>query len=262
LGFQIVMPGESAEAHRHSPSALRFVVQGQGAYTTSNGEPMIMAPGDLLTQPNWVWHDHTNNTADPIIWIDSLDAGLVRLLDARFFEKWRDGRVQPLTRPYGFSTHRYGTLRQPDDEHWAAPFHYPWQDTHVNLQLMAQDRRNDPHDGIVLEYRNPVTGGHTLRNATCYIQMLRPGEVTKAHRHTGMWIYHVYDGSGVTMVGSGKEVELAWQNKDVFVVPSWAWHWHENRSDKPAYLFSVSDRPIVEAAGLYREESREDINQA
>lgn len=261
LGFQIVMPGESAEAHHHSPSALRFVVQGQGAYTTSNGEPMTMAPGDLLTQPNWVWHDHTNNTADPIIWIDSLDAGLVRMLDARFYEKWPDGRVQPLTKPHGFSSRRYGTFRQPGDDDWAVPFHYPWQHTVATLQMMGRDGEPDPHDGVLMEYRNPVTGGHTLRNATCYIQMLRPGEITKPHRHTGMWIYHVYAGSGATVIGPNQDVELSWQNKDVFVVPSWAWHCHENRSDQPAYLFSVSDRPIVEAAGLYREELRQDVNQ-
>ena len=82
MGFQIVLPGEAAAAHRHTNTALRFVVKGGGAYTTSNGEPMVMEPGDLLIQPNWVWHDHVNNSKEPIIWIDALDAGLVSFLDA------------------------------------------------------------------------------------------------------------------------------------------------------------------------------------
>jgi gentisate 1,2-dioxygenase len=253
-GFQIVMPGESAEAHHHSPSALRFVVKGQGGYTTSNGEPMNMAPGDLLTQPNWVWHDHNNETDDPMIWVDSLDAGVVRMLDARFHEPWRDGRVQPLVKPHGYSPRRYGVVRPPGDEDWAVPFHYEWTETLATLDLMAQDGEADPYDGVLLEYLNPVTGGHTFRNTACFIQMLRPGERTERHRHTGTWITHVYQGTGATIVGEDKGTTLQWQDKDVFVVPSWEPHCHENRSDQPAYLFSVCDRPIVEAAGLYREE--------
>jgi len=60
MGFQIVLPGEVAPPHRHTNTALRFVIKGGGAYTTSNGEPMPMYPGDLLIQPNWAWHDHVN----------------------------------------------------------------------------------------------------------------------------------------------------------------------------------------------------------
>ena len=259
-GFQIVMPGESAEAHHHTPSALRFVVKGQGAYTTSNGEPMTMSPGDLLTQPNWVWHDHTNNTADPIIWVDSLDAGIIRMLNARFHEPWPDGRIQKLIRPQGYSVKRYGALGTPTETDWAVPYHYEWPQTLAALQTMSKEGTDDPYDGVLLEYKNPVTGGHTMRNVTCCIQMLRPGERTKFHRHTGSTIYHVYDGTGVTRVGRNKTnpSDLAWQDKDVFVVPSWEWHHHENLTDREAFLFSVSDHPIIEAAGLWREEMSAD----
>lgn len=253
-GFQIVMPGESAEAHHHSPSALRFVVEGNGAYTTSNGEPMYMTPGDLLTQPNWVWHDHNNKTDDPMIWVDCLDAGLIRTLDGRFFEPWTDGRVQPLTRPTDYSSRRYGLIRPPEADHWAVPVHYSWSDAKAALELMDEHGEGDTCDGVLLEYKNPITGGHTMRNTTCYIQLLRPGEKTLAHRHSGTWIIHVFDGEGTTVVGQDEQIQLAWTNKDVFVVPAWEWHYHENTSDSPAYLFSVSDRPIVEAAGVYREE--------
>lgn len=253
-GFQIVMPGESAEAHHHSPSALRFVVEGNGAYTTSNGEPMTMEPGDLLTQPNWVWHDHNNKSDGPMIWVDCLDAGVIRTLNGRFFEPWTDGRVQPLIRPEGYSAHRYGLIRPPGEDHWAVPCHYKWADAKWALDLMAEHGEPDPYDGVLLEYRNPITGGHTMRNITCTIQMLQPGEKTKSHRHSGTWIYHVFEGAGRTEVGDGDATTLEWKNKDVFVVPTWQWHHHENTGEAPAYLFSVSDRPIVEAAGVYREE--------
>ncbi len=253
-GFQIVMPGESAEAHHHSPSALRFVVEGNGAYTTSNGEPMNMAAGDFLTQPNWVWHDHNNKTDAPMIWVDALDAGLIRTLDGRFHEPWRDGRVQPLTKAPGYSSHRFGLIRPPMEDQWAVPYHYKWADAKAALDAMADHGEADPCDGVLLEYRNPITGGHTMRNIACYIQMLRPGEKTATHRHSGTWIYHVFDGSGETVVGDKGGTALEWRTKDVFVVPSWTWHRHENTTKAPAYLFAVSDRPIVEAAGVYREE--------
>lgn len=256
FGYQIVMPGENAEAHRHSASALRFVVQGGGAFTTSNGEPMSMQPGDMLTQPNWVWHDHTNSTSEPIIWVDSLDAGLVRALNAQFGESWPGGNAQPLIRPPGYSRQRFGAARSPADKDWAVPFHYPWPDTEKTLHLMAQAGEVDPYDGVLLSYANPVTGGYTSRNLACYIQMLRPGEKTRTHRHTGIAIYHVFEGTGVTLVGQDPSNKLEWQDKDAFVVPPWEWHHHENLSQAPAYLFSVSDRPIVEAAGLHREEAQ------
>lgn len=254
FGYQVVLPGEHAEAHRHNASAIRFVVQGNGAYTTSNGEPMPMAPGDLLTQPNWVWHDHTNNTNEPMIWLDSLDGGLIRTLDVRFAEVWTDGNAQALTKPKGYSRQRYGATRSPGDQDWAVPYHYEWADTQRTLDLMAENGEVDPYDGVMLGYANPVTGGYTSRNIACFIQMLRPGEKTKRHRHTGTAIYHVYGGTGVTVVGDQKPTNLEWQSKDAFVVPSWDAHYHQNLSDKPAYLFSVSDRPIVEAAGCYREQ--------
>jgi gentisate 1,2-dioxygenase len=254
VGYQIVLPGEHAAAHRHSASAVRFVTQGSGAYTTSNGEPMPMAPGDLLTQPNWVWHDHTNKTNDVAIWLDCLDSGLIRTLDVFSREAWPHGDAQNLTKPEGYSRQRYGLSRSPADQDWAVPFHYTWEDTQRRLHLMADNNEIDPCDGVLLGYANPITGSYTLRTIACFIQMLMPGMKTRRHRHTGAAIYHVYGGTGVTVVGDKAPTNLEWRDKDAFIVPSWAFHYHQNLSDRPAYLFSVTDRPIIEAAGCYREE--------
>jgi gentisate 1,2-dioxygenase len=135
MGFQIVLPGEIAAAHRHANTALRFVVCGGGAYTTSNGEPMIMEPGDLLIQPNWVWHDHVNDSKEPIIWIDALDAGLVNFLDASGFrEEWAEGKRQPLTKAKGASRRLYGPARQPQTEFNGAAgvsYHYKVSTIHT-----------------------------------------------------------------------------------------------------------------------------------
>ena len=274
LAFQLLLPGERAQAHRHNFSAIRFVVEGGGAYSTAAGEQMIMEPGDLLTQPNWAWHDHHNPTNEPCIWLDGLEARLSRVFQASFHETWPEGVSQPVAKPDGYCRQVYGPLRPPATlERGVHPpgFSYKWGDTLRSLKNLAGEGQADPYDGVLLEYTNPVTGGRTFPIMTCYIQMLRPGEKTRRHRHTGTTQHHVVRGNGVTMVDeavtappgedpqepvlSAAAVDLEWGEKDCFIVPSWRWHSHQNNSrSEPAIFFSMSDRPILEAAGLYREE--------
>ena len=265
MGFQIVLPGETAAAHRHANTALRFVVCGGGAYTTSNGEPMIMEPGDLLIQPNWVWHDHVNDSKEPIIWIDALDAGLVNFLDASGFrEEWAEGKRQPLTKAKGASRRLYGPARQPQTEFNGAAgvsYHYKWGEACEALKELVDQGFNDPYDGYYLEYKNPIDGGHTFLTMTCHLQMLQPGQETRFHRHMGTVLYHTVQGRGVTIVDKINATEMEWDEHDSFSLPSWRWHAHKNLSDKEnAILFSVSDRPLLQMTGLDRQEL-DSINQ-
>jgi gentisate 1,2-dioxygenase len=260
MGFQIVLPGETAAAHRHTNTALRFVVEGGGAYTTSNGEPMVMEPGDLLIQPNWVWHDHVNNSKEPIIWIDALDAGVVSFLDASGFrEEWAEGKQQPLTKTNGASRRLYGPARQPKVEYNGAagvPYHYKWSEALQALKELAEQGIEDPYDGLFIEYKNPVDGGHTFLTMTCHLQMLQPGQETRFHRHTGTVLYHTVQGHGVTVVDKNSPAEMKWDEHDSFSLPSWRWHAHKNLSPtEPAILFSVTDRPLLKMTGLDREEN-------
>lgn len=260
MGFQIVLPGEAAAAHRHTNTALRFVVKGGGAYTTSNGEPMVMEPGDLLIQPNWVWHDHVNNSKEPIIWIDALDAGVVSFLDASIFrEEWAEGKQQPLTRNHGAARRLYGPARQPKVDYEGAagvPYHYKWAEALETLKELGGQGINDPYDGLYIEYKNPIDGGHTFLTMTCYLQMLQPGQETRSHRHTGTAMYHTVRGRGVTIVDKNDSKQLQWDQHDSFTVPSWRWHAHKNLSPtEPAILFSFTDRPLLEMTGLDREEN-------
>ncbi len=259
MGFQIVLPGERAAAHRHTNTALRFVVKGSGAYTTSNGEPMVMEPGDLLIQPNWVWHDHVNDSKEPIIWIDALDAGVVSFLDASSFrEEWAEGKQQPLTKTNGASRRLYGPARQPAVQFEGAgvPYHYKWREALEALQELAEQGINDPYDGLLLEYKNPINGGHTFLTMTCHLQMLFPGQETRFHRHTGTVLYHTVQGEGLTVVDKADAVEMEWSEHDSFSLPPWRWHQHKNNStSQPAILFSVTDRPLLQITGLDREES-------
>jgi len=258
-GYQVVMPGEKAAAHRHTASAMRFVVVGDGsAYTTTNGEQMFMEPGDLLVQPGWGWHDHTNLGSEPVIWMDMLDTNLVHLLDVEFREDWPNGEQQPVQYPEGYYSQLFSKMRPArlvGVQNETPPVTYKFRDTMQMLELMATEEEQDPYDGILLEYTNPVTGGTVTPTMSARIQMLRPGETTKAHRHTGLVRYHVVSGRGVTTVDREADSELDWEAHDMFTIPSWRWHQHRNASTtEPAILFSISDRPQAEAFGMYREE--------
>lgn len=258
-GFQVVMPGETAPAHRHTASALRFVVHGNGlAYTTTNGEQMFMEPGDFLVQPNWSWHDHHNDSDEPVVWIDTLDLELVNFLQASFHDEWVEGEVQPVSHSEGYHGRLYGLVRPArftGGNEKPTPMAYKWRDTLPVLEELAAAGQHDPYDGVILEYTNPATGGHTLPTVSAKIQMLRPGETTRAHRHTSKTKYSVVTGYGVTTVNLTDAQELDWEEKDTFTIPQWRWHQHRNASKtEPAFLWSVSDSPIYQALGLYREE--------
>ena len=258
VSIQLVKPGESAECHRHTFNAMRFVVQSKGMYTTAEGEQMIMEPGDLLIQPGWAWHDHTNLTDEAAIWLDLLDHPLTRYLDSMASEVYAEGTTQPITKPDGYSRRRFGTVRPNSDdvENKAVAFCYKWKETLPVLEaLAAGEKSNNPFDGVLLEYTNPLTGGPTLPTIGASVQMLRPGETTRLHRHTSCAVYHAVRGQGVTFLGKAHDKELPWGEKDCFFVPPWHWHQHRNLSSRePAILFSITDRPTVQTLGFYREE--------
>jgi gentisate 1,2-dioxygenase len=232
--IQIVMPGEIARAHRHSPAALRLIIEGQGGYTVVNGARIPMSPGDLVLTPNWTWHDHANDTGEPMIWLDGLDTPLVRVLEAGFWEEYPAERQ---------------TLGHGADP---TPWHYPFAQARATLERLAAEDAGNPFDSVIVEYTNPVTGGPTMPTIACYIQLLRPGEHTRAHRHVCCTNYHVIEGAGYSVVGGQR---LDWEDKDVFTVPTWTGHEHVNTGQRPALLFSFTDAPVMKALDLYREEA-------
>jgi len=260
MGLQMAQPGEIAWAHRHSIAAIRFVVQGSPrAYTVVDGEVCPMLDYDLILTPAWSWHDHHNESGEPIVWLDVLDASLVALLNATFYEPYPGDREQGKRGDESESAQaRVGPLRptweRPQCER--LPLRYPWAEAKPLLQTMS-NARGSLYDGVSLEYVNPITGGPTLPTLSCWIQMLRPGESTERHRHTSSAVYFVVEGKGETAVG---EERLAWSRHDAFAVPNWSWHQHRNRSkSEAAILFSVSDHPVFRALELYREEPEESL---
>jgi gentisate 1,2-dioxygenase len=253
---QVLLPGETARAHRHTPTAIRFIMEGDGAYTAVDGERVYMKPGDLILTPSWAWHDHGNETGDRIVWMDGLDVPLVQFLNAMFFQMY-DERLFPLTKPNNASVQLHGHVSLSPtwvkERAQASPLLlYSWDTTWKSLRALW-DAQGDEHDGIALEYTHPQTGHSILPTMACWVQMLRPGERTKAHRHTGSAVYYVAQGTGETIIDGRC---FAWGKGDIITLPSWALHEHANLSTKDAaVLFSIQDRPVVEALGLYREEA-------
>ena len=253
-GIQQVLPGEVAIAHRHTPSAFRFIIQGQGASTTVDGERYRMEPGDLLLTPNWCWHDHQNDGNETALWLDGLDIPLVRAMNAMFFEPYAEDR-QPVHGPPDSGTHKISApgLLPPRSAPTFLPI-YKWSATLNALHALASTEP-DPFDDALLEYRNPVSGEPALRTIGLAIQLLQPGARTSLHRHSSSTVYHVVRGSGASVVNG---TTFEWSERDFVVVPPWAWHSHQNTSSSDeAILFQMNDVPAMQALGLYREQEQE-----
>jgi gentisate 1,2-dioxygenase len=260
VSYQLLNPGEQVPSHRHTPAQMRFIIQGTGAYTTSDGERMFMEPGDLLVQPNWSWHGTANVGEGPVYWLDIQDRNLVNYLGAFRRELWPDGEVQPTAHPENYHARIAGALRpvKPGGApQTLPPTHYKWRDTLRAIDEIAEVAETaavNPYDGLVFEYTNASTSGSTLPTLSAQIQVLQPSEKTREHRHTGTTMYFVVMGQGATAV-DGTTIE--WRERDCFMLPPLAWHSHQNGSKSlRAMLFTVSDRPTLEALGLYHEEGR------
>ena len=250
-GLQLILPGEIAPSHRHTQSALRFVLEGTGAYTSVDGERVMMHRGDFIITPSWTWHDHGNPGAEPVVWLDGLDIPLVAFFDSGFMERFPQAS-QPLTRAEGDSQARYGANLLPlefEPRSLTTPlFAYPYDRTRAALERLRSGAA-DPCHGFKLQYANPASGGYPMPTIGAFVQLLPGGFRGQPYRATDGTIYCVVEGSGRSTI-DGRTFE--WEPSDVFVVPSWSAVRHAAAAD--AVLFSFSDRPAQKALGLWREE--------
>jgi gentisate 1,2-dioxygenase len=233
IAVQYLLPGEVAPAHRHTPNAIRFMLHGEGAYTTIEGDKFVMRRGDLVVTPSMTWHDHGNEGTGPVIWTDALDSPVVRYLENLAMDPY-EGETQPV---------RTG----PPARH----LHYRWETARAELERRAASAV-DPFDDVIVEYLDPATGQSVIPAFGCYLQMLRPGVRTRAHRETSSAVYHVVSGAGFTDIDG---VRFEWGVGDFFAVPPRALHAHGNPGGAPAILYSVQDVPLLRALGFYRVEA-------
>lgn len=260
-GLQVILPGEIAPSHRHTQSALRFVVEGHGAFTAVDGERTQMKPGDFIITPSWTWHDHGHEgrveSDTPVVWLDGLDIPMLRFFDAGFAENGT-AKQQEVTKPQGISSHRYGANMLP--MRYDAPFgetspifSYPYDRTRETLHQLETHADIDAWDGVKLRYVNPATGGSPMPTMATFMQRLPAGFAGKPWRQTDGAVFSVVEGTGsVDIERNGETRTFEFGPRDHFVIPSW--HTAQLRSAQGCVLFSFSDRPVHLALGIHREE--------
>jgi gentisate 1,2-dioxygenase len=232
-GLQIILPGEIAPTHRHTPNALRFIVEGEGAYTAVDGERVAMRPGDFVVTPNWTWHDHGNAGSEPVVWLDGLDTAFANLFGAHFREDHAEERQR--------------VVREDD----ASPLRYPYERTREALARLAREKGPDPAHGYRLRYTRSGTGGDPFPTMAVFMQCLPAGFAGRDYRSTDGTVFCVVEGRGTVTIAD-KTFELA--PHDVFVVPSWETYRFGTAAE--TILFGYSDRAAQEALGFWREERR------
>lgn len=252
-GMQIIMPGEIAPSHRHTQNALRFFIEGDGAYTTVAGERTPMRPGDFIVTPAWEWHDHGNLGSGPCVWLDGLDTPFAQFFGAIFRENANE-EAQTVSRPMGDSTARFGANLLPLDvtpNGAAAPILiYPYERTRAALAQLAATSAPHPAHGIKLRYANPLDGRHPFPTMAVFIQWLPAGFAGTRYRATDGTVFVVVEGSGSVTIG---DRHYSFAPHDCFVVPPW--YHYRLRAEVETVLFSYSDRAAQEALGYFREEA-------
>lgn len=252
-GLQLILPGEVAPAHRHTQSALRFVVEGAGAYTAVDGEKTLMQPGDFVITPSWTWHHHGHDADGPMVWLDGLDIPIAAFFGSTFREDHHRAEAA-LTRPAGDALARYGSGLLPVG--WKAGslnspvFNYPWSRTREALHQLARAGAPDAHLGHLMRYVNPADGGWAMPTMATLVRLLPAGFTTAPYRSSDAMVFIAVEGGCTLTVGTQR---FALATHDIAVVPGWTAYTLQ-ADDGDCALFSYSDRAAQEKLGLFREQ--------
>jgi gentisate 1,2-dioxygenase len=251
-GLQLILPGEVAPAHRHTQSALRLIVEGQGAYTAVDGEKTLMQPGDFVITPSWTWHHHGHEADGPMVWLDGLDIPLLAWFNCGFRED-HELATSEVSRPVGDALARYGSGLLPvgyERKSLSSPvFNYPWARTREALHRLTVAGAPDPHCGHLMRYVNPVDGGWAMPTMATMVRLLPAGMATRPYRSTDATVFIGVEGRGELRVG-GECLDLG--PHDIAVVPGWMQYTLHAADDWA--LFSYSDRVAQEKLGIWREQ--------
>lgn len=248
LGMQLLLPGEWAPSHRHTPNAVRMVVEGEGAWTTVEGEKCTMARGDLILTPTGLWHEHGHDGTEPVVWLDVLDLPLVHYLEASYHvngerqatkagsdaRTYTGGGIVP-TPVFGRSGKRYPLLR------------YPWQQTRDALLAMADDQPERAH--LQVTFVNPETGEDAENILGFHAMMLRAGQSLQLPARSPATVFHMIEGAADVQVAA-QRFTLA--QADTCCVPGYtAVSLHNHASREPALLFVADESPLHRKLGIY-----------
>lgn len=254
IGLQLLLPGETAPAHKHTPSAARIVVEGKGAYTVVDGEKLPMHEGDLILTPGGCWHDHGHSGAEPVIWLDALDLPLFVYLEGSYAIEslLQSPRNRPDASEVEYRTAGLAPVRRRDRPlSFGYPMmRYPWERTESALHNLAG---HSGREAVELDYINPETGQSCLPTMGFTAMMLRPGETGLPPLRSSSAAFHVVSGRGVSTVNG---VSHSWGPKDTFSAPVFARIEHKATGESPAFLVRIHDAPLQEKLGYYEERAR------
>lgn len=252
VGLQLLLPGEAAPAHKHTPSAARIVVEGEGAYTVVDGEKLPMHVGDLILTPGGCWHDHGHDGRDPVIWLDALDLPLFVYLEGSYAIEAPLQTPRNRPDPSEVEYRAAGLLPTRRRDRALPPAYpmmrYPWDRTEAALRRLAV---HNGGEAVELDYVNPETGQSCLPTMGFTAMMLRANEVQRPPKRSASAVFHVVSGEGASTVDGRRH---AWKPKDTFSAPVFADIQHQSTGD--AFLVRIHDAPLQEKLGYYEERAR------
>lgn len=248
LGMQLLLPGEWAPSHRHTPNAVRMVVEGEGAWTTVDGEKCPMSRGDLILTPTGLWHEHGHDGEHPVVWLDVLDLPLVHYLEASYHINGERQATKPGRSDRAYT--RGGIVPTPVFARSGKPYpvlRYPWADARAALAALGEDRPE--LDAVQVTYTNPETGGHAENILGFHALMLRPGQTLHLPARSPAAVYHCIEGGARVNV---EEQAFALAEADTCCVPGYTPVALTNASaTAPAFLFIADETPLHEKLGVY-----------
>lgn len=248
LGMQLLLPGEWAPSHRHTPNAVRMVVEGEGAWTTVEGERCPMRRGDLILTPTGLWHEHGHDGDAPVIWLDVLDLPLVYYMEASYHV---DGDRQTVVPGQGERGYARGGL-VPSAVFARSPraypmLRYPWADARAALEALAADPQ--AAEAVQLRYINPETGDDAENILGFYALMLRPGQTLRLPVRSPAIVFHLIEGAADVRVESAS---FALAEADTCCAPGYTQVTLSNRSSAaPAFLFIADETPLHRKLGVF-----------
>ncbi len=248
LGMQLLLPGEWAPAHRHTPNAVRMIVEGTGAYTTVDGEKCVMERGDLILTPTGLWHEHGHDGDQPVVWLDVLDLPMVYYMEAAYVT---EGNAQTVTGDAaGMAYQRGGVVPAPLFVRGTSAYpmlRYAWADVRMALQTLARTQPNI--EAVQVAYVNPETGGDAQKILGFSALMLRPGETLNLPARSTALVFHVIEGA--TSV-SADASSFALGAADTCCIPGYTPITLVNASAAdPCFVFVADDAPLQKKLGVY-----------
>ncbi len=248
LGMQLLLPGEWAPSHRHTPNAVRMIVEGEGAYTTVDGEKCPMRRGDLILTPTGLWHEHGHDGTEPVIWLDVLDLPLVHYIEASYHVDGERQAVRPGRGDRAYT--RGGVVPAPVFERSSTAYpmlRYPWVQARAALEALAADLPE--LEAVQVSYVNPETGADAQNILGFYALMLRPGQTLKLPVRSPASVFHLIEG-GVEVQIEAQTFTLA--EADTCCAPGYTAVTLRNRApDQPAFVFIADESPLHRKLGVF-----------